>query len=429
MDSFDPYLSLAVAIASGLLIGLEREQSRDGDQERGTFLGGARTYALFAGVGGVSSMLAQAFTAWIMVAAFLAVAALAAISYLDDVKSGRDRGLTTEASLLLTFLLGALAPANQIIASTTQRVMLVASLAVVTTFLLSAKPWLAPLIQRVSRDDLYATIKFLIVAIIVLPLLPNQTYGPLDVLNPFSIGLMIVLIAGLGFAGFVANRVLGAGRGFAVTALLGGLVSSTAVTLSFSARAKESPALARAAAVAIVLASTIMFPRVLVEVAAVHRPLLSLLWIPFGAMTVAGLVACALLYLRARGKEKTGPSPEVALSNPFELGSAVRFGLIFAVVIFVSKAAQIYAGAAGMYAAAALAGTTDVDAITLSTAKLAQGGLSPATAVNTIMIGAVANTAVKAGLATVLGGWHLGRIVIAALAFVIAAGGAALLFV
>jgi uncharacterized membrane protein (DUF4010 family) len=272
-------------------------------------------------------------------------------------------------------------------------------------------------------------LKFLIVAVVVLPLLPDETIGPLGVINPFNIGLMIVLIAGISFAGWVASRLFGLGkkRGLAVAALIGGLVSSTAVTLSFAGRVKKEPALAPLAAAAIVLASAIMFVRILVEVAVVYSPLLRPLALPLGAMTVAGLGAGAYLY---RGEHAAADTAAAPLRNPVELSSAIRFGLIFGAVLLASKAAQVYLGPRGIYLAAFAAGTTDVDAITLSTARLAQQGLAPTVAVTTILIGAASNTAVKTAIAFALGSAALGRRVLIAMLASIAAGalGAALVW-
>ncbi len=412
MDAYEPFVSIGIALAAGLLIGLEREQAQGAEVDRGSFLGGVRTYPLFALLGALAVLLGPAVSPWLPLATFVGAFALVAISYADDVKKERDRGLTTEASMLVTFLLGALASSTGVVEPVGRRVVVVAALAVVVTFLLSAKPQARALVERVSKDDLYATLKFLIVAVLVLPLLPNTTMGPLDVVNPFNVGLMVVLIAGISFVGYVATRVLGTGRGLAVTALLGGLVSSTAVTLSFAGRARKEPALAAVAAVAIVLASTIMFGRILIEVLVVHPPLLRALTLPLVSMAAAGLIAGAILYRKANAGNQVAAG--VPLSNPFELSTAVRFGLLFAAVLVASKAAQVYAGSAGIYAAAVLAGTTDVDAITLSTASLARDGLDARVATTVILIGAVSNTIVKATLAAGVGGWAVGRPVLVA---------------
>lgn len=423
MNSFEPFISIGIALAAGLLIGLERERAEEPETARGSFLGGLRTYPLFALLG-VLSMLLSPQLSWAgPLLAFTGLLVLVALSYADDVKKDRDRGLTTEASILITFLLGALAGSNGAVEPASRRVLVVAALAVIVTFLLSSKPRLRVLVDRVSKDDFYATLKFLIVVVLVLPLLPNETLGPLDVINPFEVGLMVVLIAGLSFLGYLSSRVLGTGRGLIVTALLGGLVSSTAVTLSFAGRARREPSLAPVAAFAIVCASVIMFGRILVEVAVVHRPLLQQLTVPIVGMAFAGALAAARLY---RTASPHGPvSSTVSLSNPFELSSAVRFGLLFAAVLLGTKAAQLYAGASGMYFTAAVAGVTDVDAITLSTASFAKDGLDPRVASTTILVGATANTMAKATIAAILGGWPLARCVFVAYAAMLIAAMAA----
>lgn len=433
MDRYEPFVSFSIALLAGLLIGIEREQTQEaalspnGNPASGRdpsgFLGGARTYPLFALLGALAMFLRGAVGPWLLLAVLLGVVGLVGISYVDDLRSGRGRGrgLTTEASILVTFLLGALAAARELILPTSQRVIAVAALAVVVTLLLSSKPVLQSFLRKVSRDDLYATVKFLIVAVLVLPLLPNRTFGPLEVLNPFNIGLMVSLIAGVSFVGYVAVRALGPGRGMAVTALVGGLVSSTAVTLSCAGRARAEPELSTAAALGIVLASSIMSARVLIEVAVVHPPLLRALILPIGAMMLTGAAVALVLYLRSRSMPTV--TSEVRFANPFELTSAVKFGLLFALVLIGSKAAQLYAGALGMYGAALLAGTTDVDAITLSTANLARDGLPQAVAATTIMLGITANTIVKGVMAASLGGRPLAARVLPAFAAMLLGGG------
>ncbi len=420
LEAYEPFVSLGTALACGLLIGLERERSQTPDS--GSFVGGIRTHPLVALLGALSVSLSPSLVPWFPVAAFLGVLALVAIAYHDDVQRGRDRGLTGEVSFLVTFILGVVAASPDLYTPLQNRVVVVGAIAVIVTFLLSAKPWLRVLVSQVSADDLYATIKFLIVLVVALPLLPNEDMGPLSVLNPFKIGLMIVLIAGIGFVGYVASRIMGPGRGLFVTAMVGGLVSSTAVTLSFAARSKAEPRLAPTAAVAIIIACTIMFLRILVAVFVVSPALGRALAVPVAAMAVAGLLAGALSY---RHGKAGGPQAPVPVDNPFELSTAFRFGLVFALVLLASKAAQVYAGASGMYAAAALAGTTDVDAIVLSTASLANDGLDLTVATTIILIGATSNTLVKTGMAAVLGGAVLGKRVAAASVGMLLAGAAA----
>jgi uncharacterized membrane protein (DUF4010 family) len=416
MDQYETFIALGVALLLGLLIGFEREQSAPGDdRERRTFIGGARTYPLVSLTGALSTLLVPQLGAGVVLSAFAVVFAFLAIAYYDDVKRDGDRGMTSEAAFLVTFMLGALATSSGAIEPLNRRMIVLSAVAVVVALLLSAKPRMHALAEKASKDDVLATLKFLIVAVVVLPLLPNATFGPLDVLNPFKIGLMVVLIAGIDFIGYVAVRVLGPGRGLGLTGVVGGLASSTAVTLSVSARAREEPALAPSCALAVITASTIMVPRVLLEVAIVHRPLVNDLIKPLAAMTLGGAVAAYLLYRRSRAS--TGRSAALKLQNPFELSSALKWGLVFVVVLFVAKLAQRLFGESGVYLAGLLAGASDVDAITLSMASLSKSGtIESKVAVTTIMIGAASNTIVKGVMATVIGGRRYGLMVLSAFA-------------
>lgn len=424
MASYEPFASLGAAAAAGLLIGLERERSRPEGDASEAFLGGVRTHPLLALGGGVATLAAREVGAVAIAIPFGALVLLLALNYAGEVRRDRPRGLTSEAAFLLSFLLGVLASTRAVIPSVTQRVFVVAAVAVVATFLLSSKPLLHPLVQRVSREDVTATLEFLIVAIVVLPLLPDRTFGPLDVLNPFQIGVLMVLISALSFSAYVGIRLLGARRGLGVTGLLGGLVSSTAVTLSMAGRARERPEIAESAALAVMLASTVMFGRVLVIVAVVNPALTGHVAFPMAGGMAGGLAATLVLWLRS-GRATTKGQEALRLENPFELGAALKFALLFAAILLGSKAATVYLGTAGTYAAGLLAGSTDVDAITLSLAKLAaDGGVGPGVAATTIFLGAASNTLVKGVMGAVVGGWAFGRRVLGAQLAVLAAGAA-----
>jgi uncharacterized membrane protein (DUF4010 family) len=432
VEVYEPFLSLGLAFAVGLLIGVEREQSAMASEKaEGTFFGGARTFPLFAILGALASLLARQAGLWVILVTLLGVLGFVGISYVHDVARDGDRGMTSEVALVLTFLLGVLAMSQGVIEPLRSKVFFVLATGVLVTLLLSVKSPLHRFAAKTTQADVLATVKFLVIAVVLLPLLPNATFGPLDVLNPFKIGLMIVLIGGVSFVGYVAMRVLGPGRGLSVTGLVGGLASSTAVTLTFSKRAKTSPELVPACALAIVLASTVMCVRIVVLVAATNRGLVSSVALPMIAMTAGSLAACAWLYREARrvagskdGKDRTN----IELTNPFELGSAIKLGAIFVVVLFISKAATTYAGARGTYVAGLLAGTTDVDALTISMASLASRGLESDVAVTTILIGVASNTMVKGGVALSLGGLALGKRVIAAYAASVMAGALGLLW-
>jgi uncharacterized membrane protein (DUF4010 family) len=421
MTEYEPFVSLGLAAAAGLLIGLERERAAP-ETSGDTFLGGARTHPLFALVGGVATLASRELGPSVLLVSLLALVALLLVNYHGDVQRDRGRGITSEAAFLLSFLLGALACTSGVVEPASRRIVVVAGVAVVATFLLSAKPTTHRLAHTLSREDVASTLKFLIVAVVVLPLLPDRTFGPLEVLNPYDVGRLMVLISALSFVGYAGIRLLGPERGLGLTGVVGGLVSSTAVTLSMAGRARERAELGVPAALAVVLASTIMFVRVYAIVAVVNPALATEVAFPMAAATVAGLVASLSLWRHSR-RTGAGGAP-VAFKNPFELAQAVKFALLFAVVLLGSKAAAVHLGAPGTYAAGVLAGSTDVDAITLSMARLAGAEVTPQVAATTIFLGAASNTVVKAVMSGVIGGWAFGRRVAAALLGMLLAGAA-----
>jgi uncharacterized membrane protein (DUF4010 family) len=427
VDRYEPFASLALAAAAGLLIGLERERSKPAGESGLAFLGGARTHPLLALVGGVSVLAARELGVGAVLVPFAGLVLLLALNYAGEVWRNVHRGITSETALLLSFLLGVLSLTRDVL-EPRQKIFAVASTAVVATFLLYAKPTLHPLARHISTADAAGSIKFLVVAVVLLPLLPDETFGPLGVLNPFQVGELMVLISAISFAGYAGIRLFGAQRGLGLTGLLGGLVSSTAVTLSMSRRASEKPEIADSAAIAVMLASTIMFVRVLVLAVFVNPGLARDLAFPAGFAAVGGVGVCLWLWLRS-DRVRTS-AQELAVSNPFELGAALSFALLFAIILLGSKAASVYLGTAGTYATGVLAGTTDVDAITLSMAKLAgpAGGLSHQVAATTIFLATASNTVVKGVMAVVAGGWRFGRRVLLAQLGVLAVGtaGAAL---
>jgi len=323
---------------------------------------------------------------------------------------------------------------DDLVAEDSQRYLLVAGCAATTLALLALKQPMHQFVGRISLDDIYATTKFLILGLIVLPVLPNQTLGPLNVLNPFKIGMMILLVAGISFTGYLASRLVGQDRGLIVTGFLGGLASSTAVTLTYAGKAKKEQRLAPLCAVAIVIACSTMFARIVAVVAVVDRSLLSTLAWSLGTMAAVGLLASVILYFRTIGHPdepadsvSKAQQDGVTLRNPFELKQAVTFGLLYGGVLFVAKAAQTYFGSSGIYASSFLAGLTDVDAITLSVTDLHKSGLATPVAATAITLAAVTNTIVKSTMAVTIGGRALGKSVAPILGGALVAGGLALL--
>ena len=472
LTPYEPLVSFAVATAMGMLVGLERERPAGGHGVH-PHLAGARTFTLVALLGALASFLSPSLGPAAPLLGLAGVVLFEAFAYRATARAGKPRGLTTEVALVITYLAGVLATAQAAVPNTNHRLTMVAMIGVVLTALLSAKPTLRSIAARVSQDDMIATVKFLIVAVVVLPLLPDRPLGPYGVWNPRDIGWMVVLIAGISFVGYVAARVLGA-RGLWMTGVLGGLVSSTAVTMSFSPKARTDRNLHAPLAMGIVGACTVMFPRVLVEVAVVGPGLLPQVGPPLGVTTLAGLAWLGGQGLRARrrrappsaagGPEREGtatgeaapqapgasapaapsgakaahqgqgaapppdPAGAVELHNPFELGSALGFGALYALILLASRFAGDHFGDHGTFVAGALAGLSDVDAITLSMTHLADSGaVTGQVAAGTIFIGVATNTLVKAGLAVALGGRRFGARVLGGLLLPLLAGALALL--
>jgi len=387
------FYRFGAALAIGFLVGLQREYAHGGPERE--ISAGERTLALMGLAGCAAALVADELgSPWAFVGVILSLGLLIAASYVVTSWRG-DVGLTTEVAAVLTILAGALCYWNYL--------ELAAAIAVATTVLLSLKLETDRLVRHITREDIRATLKFAVITAIVLPLLPRRGFGPppLNVLRPYSIWLMVVFISGISFLGYVLIKLVGARRGIGLTGLLGGLASSTAVTLSFSERSHSEADLDRSLGLAVVIAWTTMFPRVLVEVAAVNSSLLWRLWLPMVAAASVGAAYAAYLHV----SQRVDTREDVAFANPFRLGPALKFGLIYAVILLVSRAAQMFLGDLGVYLSSVFGGLADADAITLSMAELSNGtgGLDPGTAARAIVLAAMSNTAAKGGIVLVSG--------------------------
>jgi uncharacterized membrane protein (DUF4010 family) len=405
MDIFpylEPWWRFGAALLIGALIGLEREfiQQRSGDPD----FAGIRTFSLITLLGAAAAYLSNQFGILLFVVTYLGMVLLIWASHLGDIYRGESEGITTEVVALIAPLLG-----GMVIWDLPE---LAAALGVISALVLALKPTLHGLARRMSPTDLRATLEFALISAVVLPILPNEHYGPFDILNPREIWLLVVLVSAISFFGYVLMKVLGAERGLGIVGLLGGLVSSTAVTLSFSGRSKDTPKLSQMLAMGIVLASGVLFPRVLVEIWAVNADLLPLVAGPIVAMLAVGLIGAALAYRSRRG-ESSQVDSGVDLRNPLKLTTAVGFGLLFAVLLLIVRGASEIFGDAGVYLASAIAGLADVDAITLSASELAaKGQMQPRVAANAILLAVLMNTGFKAGAAAVIGSPELRRTVL-----------------
>jgi len=404
-------IPLAVAFGIGAIIGMEREQS----DSAGVYAG-SRTFPLLALYGAfVGTFFPNALPM-----ALLTVALPLTVAYGGKVFLEGDLGLTTLVAGLLTVVLGAMAAHSQ-------QAMIAAIVgAGVIVVLLSAKTRLHELADNIGEDERRASVKFIVVVLIVFPLLPNRGLDVLLGLNPRYVWLMVVLVTGLSFAAYLLGQTIGARRGIVLTGVLGGFVSSTATAVSMAERTRESPSLYHVTAFSAVIAAIVMFPRALVEVAIVNPDLIPLVGIPLGIMTLTGAAIGALVYWRSELDREV----ETDIRNPFHLRTALVFGALFAVVLLVSEYANAYVGTSGVYGTAFVSGLADVDAITLSLSTLAADGeITNEVATTGIVIAAIANTAVKAGITWVLGTRELGRLVIAILGTVAAVGAVIVLLI
>lgn len=400
--------SFAIALLIGALVGVEREKKKSESQKPS--FAGIRTFMLLSEAGALSAWLAvQAAMPLIFGVSLAGLLGLIATAYVLEKRADPSTvGLTTELAGLNVFLLGGAVMFGY--------AGVAVALAVVNTSLLAFKDPMHGIVQKLGKDDIYAGIKLLVATFIVLPLLPDQAIDPWGALNPYKLWFLVVMISALSLIGYVATRSLGSARGVAVTGLTGGLVSSTAVTLSMSRESKTGGNAGRddAYAAGILVAWIVMFARVAAMVLVINPALmLPMIW-PFCLMLGVNLVFATGYYLRSLHDAGDIPNTvgEVSLKNPFSLWSATKFGLLFAVVLLMVEFARRTISNTGLMYVAVLAGTTDVDAITL--AMSGQGGNTTPMqiAANAVIVCVLSNTVAKTGLAALLGsrglGWRVG---------------------
>jgi len=376
--------ALLLAAALGLLVGLQREwATRE--------VAGIRSFALITILGALTGILLPQVGGWVVAAGLLSVAAILVVGDLVQARAGNtpDPGVTTEVAALVMFLVGALVGSGAFVEGTV--------VGGVAALLLQWKRPLHALVHALGEGDLRAIFQFVLLAMVILPVLPNRYFGPYGVLNPFHIWLMVVLIVGISIGAYVAQRILGQRGGALVAGFLGGLISSTATTVSYARQAGSRPELVPAATVVLLLASAVVFVRVLGEIALVAPHEFPVMAPPLVAM-LAWLVVITL-YFGWRGKRELEQTRPQEPEPPSELRTAIVFGLLYAVVLVGVAAAREHLGGGALYLVAALSGLTDMDAITLSTAQLARAGrLEAETAWRLILVGGIANLVFKGGV-------------------------------
>lgn len=492
----ETWFRFAVALGVGALVGFERQFAGSHDQDDAPVLRpptkpelaaaiaaapappatppasrepvGVRTLTLLALAGAVAAHLSPTYP-WLFPAAVVAVGALVVSGYHGSVQLKGDLGLTSEVASLVVFLLGALAVHGE--------TTLAAAGGVVTAGVLSLKKGLHTIAGRISQEDIHAALKFAVLTVIVLPILPSQRITVDDVLTPLraatrssdeeapaterpppatergpateaappagptpppeatvawwrklglsprKLWMMVILISAVSFAGYVLGQVLGTGRGLMVTAAMGGLVSSTAVTMAFSQRSREAPELSTRLAMGILIANAIMPARVLLLVALLDPRVALALAVPLAALLVT--TAAVVVYLHVRRRPAGDAGADVPLRNPFEITPALKFAGLYAAISIVVQVAQHAFGEAGLYVVATVAGLPDADPIALAATNLARDGrIAVPAAVTAIGIAVISNTLGKGGFAVWAGAPALRRISAAAFGLMLAAAAA-----
>ncbi len=385
---------LAVAGLIGLAVGIEREWSGHASGPGARFAG-VRTFLLIGLLGGVSGFLAAQGWVPLAVVLLLGGAALAVTAYASvarrDVPEAVDG--TTEAAALLVLALGAAAALGH--------VRLAAGMAAVMVLALREKSAIQGFVRRIGEVELRAVFQFAVLALVLLPILPEGPFGPLGGIRPRSLWVVVLLVSGLNVAGYLAGRFVGERRGSVVAGLLGGLVSSTAVALSFSRASRERDASGPSLAAGVVAACTVLVPRLIV-LSLILQP--SLAWPVARVLGPSFLVGVALLvyHLRARHGARDDAAPP-ATSNPLRLGSALLMAVGFQLTLMLMVLASERLGERGVLATSAVLGLTDMDALTVSLTRLASEPSMVPVAARAMGIGVLANTVLKLGLCLGLG--------------------------
>jgi uncharacterized membrane protein (DUF4010 family) len=390
MSTADTFEVLGIALALGLLVGLQRERVE-------APLAGLRTFALITVLGAICGLLAQPLGAWVVAAGLVGVSAVVVVGNVITMGTAkRDVGITTEIAILLMFIVGAF-----VVFGPREVAVVVGG---GTAVLLHAKGPLHGIVKRLADADMRAMMEFALVGLVILPIMPDEPYGPFQVLNPRQIWWMVVLVVGISFGGYLALKFVGEHAGVLLSGVLGGVISSTATSVSYARRAAHSPGQVAAAALVIMLASAVVKVRVLFEVAVVAPQQFWRIAPPIMVLFVVTIGLSLALWVRNRRAKAVVPPSD----NPAELTSALIFGAMYAVVLFAVAAAQHWFGNRGIFVVAGLSGLTDMDAITLSTSRMAQeGSLSPGIAWRAIIIGSIANMMFKGAIIGVLGGRRL----------------------
>lgn len=375
-------IRLLVACGIGVLFGIEREHAAIIKQEEN--FAGVRTFIFLSLLGFIGAAMHYLFSPLIFLSILAGVIILTCMSYWVLAQKGNVGG-TSELTTFIAVLLGALTFIGYIEISL--------MITVVMVVLLSSKIKIHTLVGQITSDELYDFIRFVVIALLIFPFLPDATFGPYDVINPREIGWVILLASGLGFAGYAMMRIFGAGKGILISGIIGGFISSTAVTWLFAKKSKEQPDLSLHCAIAILAASSIMVIRVLIWVAVFNKSLLPGFYIPIAIIFLSAIGITLFLYLKRKNKKNV--DTKMPLGKPLNLMAALIFGVIYTAILLMVAYGSDTFGNKGIYISSGIGGLSDIDAITISVSKLARNSISILTAHNAILIAMICNTLVK----------------------------------
>ncbi|HHF2851104.1 TPA: MgtC/SapB family protein [Vibrio diabolicus] len=389
--------NLLIALLLGAIVGIQRGWVMRNSVE-GSRVAGIRTFSLVGLLGGLVGILANIYTPLLIGFALIALVILTCIAFVIQQKKSGDLSITGVVSIMVVFVLGNLAVSGEAV--------LAAAAAVITAVVLDNKRELHQALQKLQEYELDAALRLLLISIVMLPLLPNQSYGPWNALNPYEIWWMVVLIASISFVGYFAIKIGGAKRGILFTSVFAGLSSSTALTLQFSHFSREQASISPLLASGILLSCGTMFPRLLIVLSVINPQLVKLLWPIVMAMMVALYIPAWWIWRRSEVEQIEQSNKQ---TNPLALQSALFFGLVLAVIMLLAHALSDWFGNAGVLILSALSGITDVDAISLTLGRQSTQTLSVTTAALGILIAASVNTIVKMGMVIAIGDkklWH-----------------------
>ncbi len=386
-----PFHQLFISLLLGFLVGLQR-------QWVAAPLGGIRTFSLISVFGTLLAFIAASFGGWILVGGLVAVVSVIVVGNLSHKMPTDEHNhspLTTEVAMLLMYAIGVLCGIGPL--------WLASAAAGILVIVLQLKLELHGLAKHFSQHEITAIMQFVLISLVILPVVPNQTFGPFDVLNPYEIWLMVILIVAISLAGYIVYKFFGHRAGTLLGGILGGLVSSTATTVTFSKRSKISVHDIAHNAIIIALAWSTLYVRLIVEIM-VAAPGFTSIIVPLMSLAAVSFFTTFVLINHAKDKKATMP----VLTNPSELKTALVFAVLFAVILFASAAAKHYFGNKGLMVTAFLSGLTDLDAITLTTSRLVHAGkLLQQEALSVILVANISNLLFKAGVAGVMGGKRL----------------------